>query len=293
MGVEHAEAVARPDWELTPRYHLAAARVATHDLSGGIADYDRVASIPNSLNNWSAVVIRATCAIADGRLEEADALIEEGHGIARAPGDTNDAIHCIHHVALDIRRGRFDDAARWAEQGETTSWGPVMPWRILVQAEAGDHAAAAAAEEQFASERQSLATFVIVEQLAHAQARIAFRVGGRERAARLRPFVAPYEGKMMGDVVFLETGDHALGGLAFAAGEHDEAVALLERGLAQVEALGLRALVAEHQVDLASALLARGAPGDSDRAKGLLTDSGEAASLLGLVTVARDIKDLS
>jgi len=293
MGVEHAEAVDRPDWELTPRYHLAAARVATHDLSGGIADYDRVASIPNSLNNWSAVVIRATCAIADGRLDDAEALIEESHGIGRALGDTNDAIHCIHRVALDIRRGRLDDAARWAEQGETTSWGPVMPWRILVQAEAGDHAAAAAAEEQFASERQSLAPFVIVEQLAHALARIAFRVGGRERAARLRPFVAPYEGKMMGDVVFLETGDHALGGLAFAAGEYDEAVALLERGLAGVDALGcLRALVAEHQVDLAGALLARGAPGNGDRAKGLLTESGEAARALGLVTVARDVKAL-
>ena len=67
---------------------------------------------------------------------------------------------------------------------------------------------------------------------------------------------------------------------------------LLEHAVAVVEAHGLRALVVEHQVDLARVLLSHGGPGDGDRAKALLTEALDAADGLGLRTAARDARQL-
>jgi len=293
LGVEHATAESRPDWELTPRYHLGAARIALGDLTGAGAEYASTAAIPNNLHDWSARSFAATRAIADGRFDEADGLIEAASAVGSALGDTSEACRCISHIWLAISRGNVDDADRWATRLGETSWGLVSPWPVVVLAEHGDLVGAADALDRFEREAYPLVPLVIADQVTHTRSRIATLVGGAERASRIRPDVERYAGQIVGSDVFIAgAGDREIGNVALVEGKVDEAVPLLEAGLEQVERLGLRALIVEHRVDLARALLARGAPGDRDRAQAILSDALETARGLGLARCERDANAL-
>jgi class 3 adenylate cyclase/tetratricopeptide (TPR) repeat protein len=292
LGVEHAEATHRLDRELVPRYNLGVGLITLGRLEEARREIDRGSTLPSTLVGWSVAVFDATLALADGRLDESEVLAERGSQLGAALGDTSEAVRCIQHVRVELARGRLDEAGDWAQRADATSWGLVLPWVILVRAERREPGTADAFD-RFERENVPLAPTVVADQLVETRARLVTRVGGSERAARVRKAAEAYAGELLGADSFLYgAAERAIGNLLSVEGRHDEAAPLLEHALAVVKAHELRALVVEHQVDLARVLLSRGVPGDSDRAKALLTEAFDAADGLGLDTAARDARQL-
>jgi hypothetical protein len=105
--------------------------------------------------------------------------------------------------------------------------------------------------------------------------------------------VAAYAGEFVGSDTFLYgVAERAIGNLLTIEGRPEEAVPLLGHALAVAQAYPFRALVVEHQVDLARALHGRSGPGDRERAHALLSEALEAADGLSLATAASDARHL-
>jgi hypothetical protein len=106
-----------------------------------------------------------------------------------------------------------------------------------------------------------LAPTIVADQLVEIRVRLAMLVGGSERAACVREDAEVFAGELLGTDTFLSgAGERVIGNLLSVEGRHDEAVPLLEHALAVVEAHRFRALVVEHQGDLARVLFTRGGP---------------------------------
>jgi tetratricopeptide (TPR) repeat protein len=73
-----------------------------------------------------------------------------------------------------------------------------------------------------------------------------------------------------------------LGELATALGRYDEAEQHLEAAIELEQRMGARPWLAHAQHDLAAALMARGAPGDRERARGHLGDALASYRELGM-----------
>lgn len=292
LGVEHAAATHRIEWELVPRYNLGVGLITLGRLEEARREIDRATNLPSSLTGWAGAVFEASLALADGRLEESEILIERSGQLGAALGDTSEAVRCIQHIRVELARGRLDEAADWAQRAEATTWGIVLPWSILVRAERGEPSAADAYDE-FERTNMQYAPNAVADQLVETRTRLVMLVGGRDRAARVRVDAEVFAGELLGSDTFLYgAAERATGNLYFVEGLYPQAVPLLEHALAAVEAHRLRALVVESRVDLARALLARREPGDTDRANTLLRQSLEVAEGLGLGAAAREARQL-
>jgi class 3 adenylate cyclase/tetratricopeptide (TPR) repeat protein/type II secretory pathway predicted ATPase ExeA len=292
LGLEHAEATHRLDRELVPHYNLGAGLVTLGRLEEARHEIDRAASVPSTLVGWASATFGATLALADGRLEEAAQLTDRAHAVAGSLGDTGEVVHCVQHVRIELARGDLDEAMAWAERAESTAWGFILPWTIAVRAERGDPDAPAAFD-RFEIDNLPFVPVVVSEQLVETRARIVTVIGGAERAAPVRTDAEKYAGELLGCDTFLSgAAERSIGNMLLVEGRPDEAVGLLDHALAVVETHGFRALVVEHQVELARALLARAGAGDTDRAARLLSEAAEAAGKLGLVAAGRDARSL-
>jgi tetratricopeptide (TPR) repeat protein len=292
IGDQMARETRHRDLELTSAYMQGLGLLNLGRLDEAGRAIDRSSSLPSSLRGWSSAAFASTLAMADGSLAEAEALADEAGALGASLGETGKAVRCIQHIRVELARGDHDDAMTWAERLDETAWGPAAAWRILIQAERGDPSAADT-YERFDRENAPLVPMVIADQLLEEQARIVGRVGGAARAARVRGVAERYAGQLLGSDYFLYgPAERAIGNMFSVEGRPEEAVPLLEHALAVVEAHRWRALVVDHQVDLARALLQRGGPGDAPRARTLLGVAVEAADDLGLAVAARDGRQL-
>jgi tetratricopeptide (TPR) repeat protein len=292
LGVDHAQAHHRLDWELVPHYNLAIGLLTLGRIDEGRRIMDQATNLPSSLKGWAGTVLEAAIAQADGRLDEAEVLIERGSELGASLGETRDAVRAIQHTRLELERLRFDEAALWADRADQTAWGPVIPWKIIVRAEQGDPDSADDFD-RFDRDNLPLAPIVVADQLVETRTRLALLVGGHDRAARVRETAAAYPGELVGSDTFLYgPAEGVIGALLTIEGRYDEAVPLLERALALIERQPLRALIARHQIDLARALKGRAGPDDTDRAISLLNKASDAADALGLAATAKVVREL-
>ena len=106
--------------------------------------------------------------------------------------------------------------------------------------------------------------------------------------------LAPYreEHAVGGGVAYLGPVALALGRGAVALGRLDEGVEHLSAAIALATAIGAPGYVAEASYDLAAALLARGGPGDRDRARTAATESAGLVTALGMAAYASRVADL-
>jgi class 3 adenylate cyclase/tetratricopeptide (TPR) repeat protein len=236
----------------------------------------------------------AALALADGRLD--DALTHAAASLEQRPDSPNVALS--FYAQRWVARHEQDriDPDRLAELASSmpTPWMEALAG--LVRAERGDLDGAATALDAFAGRAdlgipfdsgQAPTLAVLSETAAH--------VGDAAFAAALTPYVVPYQGQLFS--AFLGNfcagaADRALGQSALAQGDPDAAVAHLEAGLALEEGFRADALVARSRYWLARALLARGAPGDTERADHELRTATEIAERRGLLGIQRLVERL-
>jgi eukaryotic-like serine/threonine-protein kinase len=118
-------------------------------------------------------------------------------------------------------------------------------------------------------------------------AEVAAAVGRSDLLAELDQWLRadlhyPVDGVILGPQAYHGSFARYLGLVAHGLGEHDDAVSLHDRALADHEAMRAAGWAARSRYDLALALLGRRSNGDAERAAALLTDVVETANARGM-----------
>jgi tetratricopeptide (TPR) repeat protein len=293
IGVEHAVASGRADWESTIRYLLAVALVEAGELDEGAAEFERHGAVRSVIEGWAPAVFGASRAVAEGRLDEGETLIARADELGSALGDTNDVIRSGQSVTLELARGRYDEAMAAVERLEMSPLGIALGWRMLVLAESGELEAAAFALEAYERDVRPLVPGIVGPWWLEAEVSVAYRTGDRDLAASLRDQVASYAGSILGaDTVLFGAGEYLIGRIAFVEGRYDDAVAGAEHAIGFADRWSLALLSAKHRIDLVRALLARDSAGDANAARNVLAEALETSDRLGLGGPAAEAREL-
>ncbi len=233
---------------------------------------------------------RVGACIAQGQGRYADALVLGRRGFERMrtvePGPARGGYFALQ-CAVAGHLGISDELDQLVERPfaplpRFTTMGPLMRAFLLVSAGRFDEGAASY-RQAGPPETWSLPAFYVLP--ASVCGTLAAAALGRhddlavllERLDRFRGDYAAGDG-----VVFLGPIELALGRGAAALGQHDRAVDDLTTAVVQADRAGARGFVAEAAFHLAVTLVARGHPGDRDRARAAAADADRLARLLGM-----------
>jgi tetratricopeptide (TPR) repeat protein len=261
------------------------------DIDGARETYALNGSLRTPLRGWAAASFAQAEASAQGRWDEAVELVEEAHALGTALGATNESIWTGSRLWIEEQRGRWDEAGQWLERSMETILPPGARESLLHIA-GGDMEAARRAAAAWWETMETLPRLINLWSFVP-MARAALALADAALAARLRPAVTGLAGTyLVSDFHIDGPAEHPIGLVALTEGRVDDAVEALGFALSAAERHGWHALVANYEVDLAAALLARDGKGDADRAAGLLRDAAEDAARLDMAPTEQQARDL-
>ncbi len=264
-----------------------------------IAQFERRSGVAERrTSSWIVCVRRAMLALLEGRFAEAEGLIFEALRLGQEGQNRNaEQIFGIQMLALRSVQGRLPELVgaleqRAADFPAVPAWGAALPW---VLAEVGREEDARRQLDRVAGARFAdlprdmfwlAALWLLTEAVA------LLRDG--PRAEMLLSLLAPYQGRFM-TATFGYCGgslDRSLGLLAATAGRFEVAAGHFEAAIAANARMRARPWVARSEHDYARMLLARGEPGDRERAAELLRRALATARSLGLTRLAERTEPL-
>jgi tetratricopeptide (TPR) repeat protein len=244
---------------------------------------------------WHTRVLRALRVLFDGRPDVAERLAEQALAAGQRAQEAN-AVYLHRSQLAMIRRdqGRLDEFEGVGRE-MTERFAAVPAWRAglaMLYIELGRDADATLEVERLGAEGLSAIPFdsrwlhticLWAEVFAH--------LGEADLADEAYALLEPYAGRnvMPGRVASHSIGSarRYLGLAARAARRFDVAIAHLDEAIAHNAHMGGRAWVARSQLDCASALVERDAPGDQERARELLTSAETTMHQLALSGLQR------
>jgi tetratricopeptide (TPR) repeat protein len=246
---------------------------------------------------WPAVQ-RAMRAILDGRLEEGERLAFEAFEI----GQQMQAEWTLGNLGVQLftirryqgRLGELEDAVR----AQVDRYPLLLAWRCALCDLLCSEGRAPEAREEF--ERVAAHGFtdlprdhllVCLFELTEA----SVFLGDERRAALLYGLLAPYAHLIIvvnPGITVIGSAARSLGQLATTMHRWEEAEAHFEAALAFNTRMGAHPMTAFTQVAYARMLLARRAPGDRERAGGLLEQASATAEALGMVSLSGETRAL-
>ena len=269
--------------ELSSQYHLGNALLNQGDLDGAAAGFLQTSEFRGGLEGWAIADFHCSLAIAQGRFEEAKELSENAHRLGSALGDTNEGVHALQRWTLARLTGDFAAERHWRRARAGTAVGILMPSDALGALDSGGEDEARAALSEWVHDIQPLMPELMRYSIVSFASMIAFGLESLTGLAAMADYVDGFAGELLGsDAAIGGAADVARGRFAFARGELDDAVSLLEEGHALHERLELHQLSVESGLDLAVVLLRRDHAGDNDRATDLLTTTVQRAGDLGM-----------
>lgn len=240
------------------------------------------------VSRWHLDRVAAFVAQAQGRYADADALgrraFDRMRTVEAAPAmGAYFALRC----ALAGHVGVSDDVAVMARQ----QFEPPPRFRTMARISRAflllrsglPHDAAASYQQAGPIEGWSLPAFFMVPALVYAVT-VSAELGRHSDLALLVERLQPFSGEhAVGEgVAYLGPVDLTLGRGAAALGRLDVAIEHLEAAADQAGRSGAQGFVAEADYHLATAFLARGGPGDVERAAGAADDADRLARALGM-----------
>jgi tetratricopeptide (TPR) repeat protein len=281
-GHEHAFWCA---WQLGDRDRRAAA----------LASLARVAqALQQPAQLWLATATQAALALSEGRLDEAEELIEHARTLGgRAQGWNADATRKLQLFVLRREHGQLDGFEHEVRDFPQTFPSPLVYRCVLayVDARLGATAEATTAVEELV--RRDLSTWHVDSEWLFSitlLAEAAALVGNGVHAARLYDLLLPY--RRLNAVAPIEaalgSASRALGMLASVLGRFADATRHYEDALRMDTSMGARPWVAHTGVNYARMLLARGEAGDHERALELTRSSLARYRTLGMDTFATE-----
>jgi class 3 adenylate cyclase/tetratricopeptide (TPR) repeat protein len=259
---------------------------------------DIVEQLGQPVQRYHVLWLQATHALLAGELDESTRLADEALEIGLS-GDHPDAYVAWGTQALMVAWQRGDtrhliDPARnlLKEFPDLSAWPAAV---ALVELTAGEIDDAHERLRSYAADLDRLDFSAIWLAAMLSLTEVARVCEDREAAAALLERLAPYADRWC--VVSLNLSEvgpvaRAVGVLTTLTGDHDEAERRFEQALSVSRAAGARPHVARTSVDYARMLLARGATGDEDRARALISEARELATAIGMAGLVRDIDAL-
>jgi DNA-binding SARP family transcriptional activator/tetratricopeptide (TPR) repeat protein len=242
---------------------------------------------------WFAGVYRALITLLEGRLSEAEDLISAARGLGElAQAWSAEVTYRLQLYVLRREQGRLAEVEDLVRRSVDEY--PTYPiWRcVLAQltAQLGDHAEARAILEALAADR--FATVPFDEEWLVSMgllAETATALADAEHASVLYDKLLPYADRVAISYPEISTGSVArdLGLLAAVMERWDDAERHFENALETNGRIGARPWLAHTQEDYARMLLARGTPGDEERALKLRAAARSNYRNLGMNTFAK------
>ncbi len=274
---------------------------AVAEAEGAIAAHERLGqALGHPRWRWRSALLRSMQALLAGRWQDADAAQAEAERLIAETDDASAGLTLLIHRAgaLRTREGGHPGLLAISEHpalGQieyTAGVGPLL--RASLLARMGDRAGARRLLDSLPPEPAFLAADPVA--LAFLCDAVAL-IGDAERAARLLPLLAPFEGRNLSSGLFGMVWEgpvaHLEGGLLLALGQWSEAIGPLEEAQAVVAAMGARPLAARIGGELARALFQRDRPGDRSRAGELLDRAREEADTLGMDHLATRLAEVA
>jgi tetratricopeptide (TPR) repeat protein len=262
---------------------------------GDIASTDRLFDEQESLRrqlrqpHYSFVTVgfRSMRALLEGRFGDAEQLDLEALGLGqRLQLQSAEGIFGMQMFTLRREQGRLSEVAPLVEmfvkEHSATTWKPGL---ALMYAELGLTDKARDVFEQFAANE-----FMDIPQDGVWSASITFLaevctlLGDQWRAEVLYRLLSPYAGYtvLASEWACFGAGSRFLGQLSATMARWEQAEAHFEQALAMNARMGAMPWLARTQFQYAQMLLARRAPGDSERTRALLGDAAAIAQELGM-----------
>jgi DNA-binding winged helix-turn-helix (wHTH) protein/tetratricopeptide (TPR) repeat protein len=268
---------------------------------GRFQELARTAGIPWFI--WFALRIRTLHALSEGRLGDAEGLVQETFAVGRTMDHPNVVLLVgLHTLMLRHLQGRDAEVEGMLVPflaREPSS--PLRPWLAETHLRQGKETEArrafeALAADDFAGIARDTAWLIAVAQLSV----VCAGLGDRRRAAILYEMLSPFADRVIGvgaSLVPLGHGSRYLALLAQTLGRWGEAAELLERSVAAHEEMGARPWLARALLDQARLLERRprtGRGGTSPRAKAdrALDRALELAGEVGMVGLVAEIAAL-
>lgn len=275
---------------LQGHHYRALALLEAGDVRGVYAELEAKEKLVEELRQpaqrWYLVSVYATLATFEGRLREAEELIDEAFALGeRSQGSMASIYRAVHLHALRTLQGRLaehEEAVRRAA-AEFPTYAVLRCVHAHVLGELGDEGASALldglAADDFASmppnEEWIFGLCLLVE--------VTDALGATEHARTLYQLLLPYASRnaVSAPDSCLGAVSRSLGVLAAMLGRWDESTGQFDHAIAMNERTGGRPWLARTQCDYASALLRSGRAGDSERAAELISAASTVAREVG------------
>jgi DNA-binding SARP family transcriptional activator len=245
------------------------------DLEGALGELDAMGKIAAELrqpsHHWFLTIFRAQLALLQGRLAEAESLIETALGLGERAQQWNATVsYRLQLYLLRREQGRLAEVEQVVHES-VEAYPTYFAWRSIrvhtLAALGRDEARQAfdtLAEKGFDALPRDEHWLVGMGLLAEA----AHSLRDRERAARLYELLLPYADRIAVSYGEISIGSVSryLGLLAATLENRDDASRHFEHALAMNQRVGARPWEAHTQIDYARMLLARGLGGDEDQA---------------------------
>ncbi len=273
-------------------------RVTNAARAGNIDEADRCLEIAGSVAahvdqptlKWNDRLLRASRALIDGDTDQADQLATEAFQFGADSEPDAVGVLGMQRIAVSFQRGTMGDLVSLIEQNAAEN--PGIP--AFTAALAVAHAEADRTEDA----RHLLSAFSAADfdlpldllwlngTVFYAEAAIQCR--DPNYAAPLFERLVPWADQLSFDDVMTEGPvSHYLGGLATVLGRYDEADVYFTQAAAFNDRAHAKFFAARTNLSWAKMLAERGAPGDTETARELLTKAHTAAATHGYANVAR------
>jgi hypothetical protein len=257
-----------------------------------------VADLGQPMQRYFVIWLQSTLALLEGRFDDADRLSKEALDIGIA-ADHPDAfvVWGTQALVLGWQRGEVghlvEPAQRLLEDlPELTAWPTAV---ALVEALAGMHDEAAEKLHTITADLDAIDFSATWMPAMLALTEVCRIVDAPECAAPIYERLVPHAQTLCAVSLNLsEMGpvSRALGVLASLMGDYSHAELHFADALATNERIGAPTHVARTRVDHARMLVARGAPGDKERARNLLATARPLAKSMGMAGLITDIAAL-
>jgi predicted ATPase len=248
----------------------------------------RTAVAGRRVSAWFLAVRRAMIALLEGRFAEVEALAAQALQLGSEGRNQNAAqYYGAQMLALRREQGRLEEMVAGVEQF-MAAYPAVAAWRatlVWIHAEVGRDADARSELERiaaadFADLPRDMFWLLSLWLLAEAVAKL----GDVRRARVLYELLLPYAGRCVtsGAAFCAGSVERSLGLLATSLSRFDDAARHFAAAIATNERIGARPWVAHAEHDYGRMLLARGAPGDREHARGRLARAASSARALGM-----------
>ena len=241
----------------------------------------------HALPRWIARTTAASLRIQRGQLEEADALVASAAEAGAVLGVTAGLVEYAQRTRIAELRGRWDDFAALVQRNRVTleAFIRAFPMDAVIAHAQGDRRSATTLAGEWFDEvprHPALGRLVSL----HFASRLApvLSPGTAEQAyAQLQPW--PDTWLFSGPEAIWGSSAHSLGRYALCAGRIDDAIVHYETALASHERAGEVPVRAIIELELATALAQRDAPGDGERVLPLAASALATADAIGMADV--------